>query len=163
MEKKNHRNERKKRGQVTRCLGAESSKRWDHNSSWECIPCVIVGCQYPQTHPHPPSPRVFVRVTRIANRLIPSNVKVRQNVSRFSSKHEFFSWKLHILPKLRTCLSCTSKVWAWHCYEISQAADNATGMSMEIRVRVLVAITFVQWGACLAALEWGERVAFQKW
>jgi len=51
------------------------------------------------------------------------------------------SWKFHILTELGICLT---KVWACHCYKISQAADNTTSTLMEIRGRILVIIVFVK-------------------
>ena len=78
---------------------------------------------------------VFVRVTIVANCLIPSAVKVRQNVS--SGKHVVLSWKLHILAELSIC---PSKVWACHRHEISYAADNATVTLMETQGKIRVAI-----------------------
>ena len=45
-----------RRWKGTRYLGADSTKRWGRHSSWECIPCEIVGCQYLQPNPHPTSP-----------------------------------------------------------------------------------------------------------
>jgi len=53
---------------------------------------------------------VFVRITRVANCLIPSAAKIAQNV--FGRKHLILSWKLHILTELGMC---PSKVWACYC------------------------------------------------
>ena len=39
---------------------------------------------------------------------------------------------------------CPSKVWACHSDKISQATDNTTITSMEIRGRILVTVVFVE-------------------
>jgi len=51
------------------------------------------------------------------------------------------SWKLYILTEPRIC---PSKVWACHSDKISEATDNATITSMEIRDRILVTVVFVE-------------------
>jgi len=99
-------------------------------------------------YPTPQNVGVFARVTRKANCLISSTVKVRQNV--LSGKHVVLSWKLHILTELRIC---PGKVWACHRYKISWAADNATVTSMEIQGRILVTIALVE---ARVGLHWSK-------
>jgi len=63
--------------------------------------------------------KVVVRITRVANLLIPSATKVAQNV--FSNRHvvlswKVLSWKVHILTE---CKMCKSKSRARRCNKIS--------------------------------------------
>jgi len=80
-----------------------------------------------------------VRITRVANCLIPSAAKIAQNA--FGSKFVVLAWKLHILTELGIC---PGKVWACHCDKTSSAADNTTITSIEIRGRILVTVVIVE-------------------
>jgi len=72
-------------------------------------------------YPTPQNVGVFVRITRVADSLIPSAAKVAQNVFGskhvgFSWKHVILAWKLYILTELGIC---PRKVWACHSDKIS--------------------------------------------
>ena len=76
---------------MTRCLGADFSKIWGtiHHeivSRKQSSGVSISGPIY--IHPAPQNIKVFVRVTRVPNRLISSTAKVKQTV--LSGKHVVF-------------------------------------------------------------------------
>jgi len=67
-----------------------------HHENVSCVRSASVSVSSPiRIYPTPQNVRVFVRITRVANWLIPSAAKIAQNV--FGSKHVILSWKLYIL------------------------------------------------------------------